>query len=766
MSAPYIPRILHQMWRDSEVPDAWHAYMQSWRVHHPGWSFKFWTDKDLRLFVADRFPAFLPAYDTYPAAIFRADAARIMLLRYFGGIYADLDMEVLGSLDLILDNQGLVLGLQPPEVLKAEQVRNPGLPQILSNACMASRPGHPFWEKVLDALWLHSRHTEVVEATGALLLTKVWQSCPAPPDARLVPVDVWFHLPRAERGKQPPSTPPEAVAVHHWSGSWKRPPSPRSERAHLFHYGKLSFSGSVNFLDSPAAASEGRVSCVCFLRQTSHLLPVIIASFQSQTYADCELIVVDDTPAGSSPDLISQMNDHRIRVLRPRQGQLSLQALYQSALAMANGMWFAQWDEDHLYDQERITLQLSLVRTLAADAAFNLQQLVWLPNQKKLGKTRPGRICPGTMVVRKEILLKHFEKNHPEGTTLAGRIFRNGRVATLTLPSLSALCLSEAYDDTGLLLEEEVSVAEYPRHIHALSARMPVAQTLVELKLTPPADPFPPRPWLCPSNRSARALQNAVPNVLVLIPVRDAASTLHRCFTLLRALDHPPDHLSLGLLEGDSYDNSGSLAKELCSQLARTWHQTIFLNRNHGHTFEGPRYAEHIQPSRRANLARVRNELLISCLRPQHTHVLWIDADVIDYPPDLIAQLHATAAPVVVPHCVLELGGPTFDQNTFVPTRTPTQEDLRLYSRDGCYLPPRGHGRRYLESFRAKNTVEVEGVGGTALWVEADIHRQGFLFPVVPYRYLLETEGFGALVRDAGLTCLGLPNLQIVHARA
>eukprot|EP01048_Picozoa_sp_COSAG05_P005815 COSAG05_NODE_355_length_10856_cov_7.197174_8_plen_57_part_00 len=40
-------------------------------------------------------------------------------------------------------------------------------------------------------------------------------------------------------------------------------------------------------------------------------------------------------------------------------------------------------------------------------------------------------------------------------------------------------------------------------------------------------------------------------------------------------------------------------------------------------------------------LAIIRNTLITRFLKPHHEHVLWLDADVVRYPPDMVTRLHA-----------------------------------------------------------------------------------------------------------------------------
>ncbi|MDN2584243.1 hypothetical protein [Aquibium sp. ELW1220] len=59
--------------------------------------------------------------------------------------------------------------------------------------------------------------------------------------------------------------------------------------------------------------------------------------------------------------------------------------------------------------------------------------------------------------------------------------------------------------------------------------------------------------------------------------------------------------------------------------------------------------------------------------------------------------------------------------------------------------------------------VPLNSVGGTALFVHSDVHRAGLKFPEIPYECLIETEAFGQLARDLGVTPVGLPKVQVRH---
>lgn len=51
---PVVPKLLHQTWREKEVPAKWKEAQQSCIDAHPGYEYKLWTDEDAEKVRADR----------------------------------------------------------------------------------------------------------------------------------------------------------------------------------------------------------------------------------------------------------------------------------------------------------------------------------------------------------------------------------------------------------------------------------------------------------------------------------------------------------------------------------------------------------------------------------------------------------------------------------------------------------------------------------------------------------------------------------------
>jgi len=97
------------------------------------------------------------------------------VLYAYGGLYADLDMECLKSVDTVLNQTECVVSQEPLE--HAEFLAPVGTP-LVSNALMACRPGHPFFAHVISRLSSYAgwvAWNSVLWATGPYMLTTAYR---------------------------------------------------------------------------------------------------------------------------------------------------------------------------------------------------------------------------------------------------------------------------------------------------------------------------------------------------------------------------------------------------------------------------------------------------------------------------------------------------------------------------------------------------------------------------------------------------------------
>lgn len=268
--------------------------------------------------------------------------------------------------------------------------------------------------------------------------------------------------------------------------------------------------------------------------------------------------------------------------------------------------------------------------------------------------------------------------------------------------------------------------------------------------------------------RSPLPTDPALPDIAVLIPLRDAEPYLERCFALLDALEYPKERLKLVFCEGDSADNTVERLHRLVDARRHLYLNIEILHfASNVHIPRKIRWKPKFQKKRRGALARVRNYLVEKGLGEQDEWALWIDVDVCDYPSDTLHSLLAAKAKIVTPDCVLEPGGSSYDMNSFLDVGDPRGAGFHRHISKGLFQPPDDYyWRRHLHDLRYLDRVPLSAVGGTMLLVHGSVHRSGVHFTEVPYDYLLETESFGKMARDLGVTPVGLPNVEIRHVKA
>lgn len=194
---------------------------------------------------------------------------------------------------------------------------------------------------------------------------------------------------------------------------------------------------------------------------------------------------------------------------------------------------------------------------------------------------------------------------------------------------------------------------------------------------------------------------------------------------------------------------------------------------------EAERHKMENQKARRAAMSRARNSLLFTTLGPSTSWVLWLDADIVETPPSLIQDLAAHNKPIIVPNCFQRFidsktrrrAERPYDFNSWQDSETAQQlaagmgkDDILLegYAQMATYRTLMA----YMADEKADPNQEVplDGVGGTALLVKAEVHRDGAMFPPFPFYNLIETEGFAKMAKRLGWSSTGLPNYKVLSS--
>lgn len=191
---------------------------------------------------------------------------------------------------------------------------------------------------------------------------------------------------------------------------------------------------------------------------------------------------------------------------------------------------------------------------------------------------------------------------------------------------------------------------------------------------------------------------------------------------------------------------------------------------------ESERHKMENQKARRAAMSRARNSLLFTTLGPSTSWVLWLDADIVETPPRLIQDLAWHDKPIIVPNCFQRYSDPVtneklerpYDYNSWQDSEEAQKlaqgmglDDILLegYKDMATYRTLMAHMSDPTQDLHTE--MPLDGVGGTALLVKADVHRDGAMFPPFPFYHLIETEGFAKMAKRLGWSATGLPNYKV-----
>jgi len=172
-----IPKIIHQTWKTAIVPTHWRPSQQAWKQLHTTWTYYFWTDETIAMFIQAYYPEHYTFFMQLEYPIQRVDLFRYFVLREFGGVYSDLDIMPVKSIDLYLSTC-------PGNIFLVHSANATG---TFTNALMAScksTSAKLFWTQMIEHVLNYPndvteiacstvKHLHIMTSTGPLALTKV-----------------------------------------------------------------------------------------------------------------------------------------------------------------------------------------------------------------------------------------------------------------------------------------------------------------------------------------------------------------------------------------------------------------------------------------------------------------------------------------------------------------------------------------------------------------------------------------------------------------
>ncbi len=221
-----IPKIIHQIWIGSPLPEKYYHWQKSWQIRHPDWKYILWTDKDIEEFGLTN----KHWYDQTTNYAQKADIARYEILYREGGLYVDTDFECIHSFDIFHHTCDFYAGIMQWK----EGFR-------LCNALIGSAPGHPILKACIENINLDREYDSdprinITYTTGPWHLTNCFNK-EALRGKRVVAFPVGYFYPwpwyKRKRGQDAKNrrrkivrwAKKETFAIHHWEESWFDQPS-------------------------------------------------------------------------------------------------------------------------------------------------------------------------------------------------------------------------------------------------------------------------------------------------------------------------------------------------------------------------------------------------------------------------------------------------------------------------------------------------------------------------------------------------------------
>jgi mannosyltransferase OCH1-like enzyme len=199
-----IPKKAHQIWLGGDpIPEEFKYYTSTFKKLHPNWEYILWTEKNIPVesFVNKEL------YKKIKEVVVKTDIARFELLRLYGGIYADQDMEFYKNIEPLLKDV---------DIFSCGEREG-----IIGNAILGSVPNHPTLTKVLKTVPKSVEENKPYGGnikTGPVFLTRLLDY---KKDLTVLRTGYFFPTPAgmpSERGLAHKY--PNAFGNHHWAASW------------------------------------------------------------------------------------------------------------------------------------------------------------------------------------------------------------------------------------------------------------------------------------------------------------------------------------------------------------------------------------------------------------------------------------------------------------------------------------------------------------------------------------------------------------------
>lgn len=178
------------------------------------------------------------------------------------------------------------------------------------------------------------------------------------------------------------------------------------------------------------------VSCLMVTRGNESLVSTAINSYLAQNYNNKELIIVCDNLDSNIDQFIEINRGEKIKYIKVPK-KLSLGELRNISIEEAGGEIICQWDDDDLYNVNRLTASVCAIQNASISAVFLKRWFVWWPSKSILTISHP-RVWEGSMVVTRDAVknIKYSKTTRGEDTAFVNQLWLKERIGLIDYPHL------------------------------------------------------------------------------------------------------------------------------------------------------------------------------------------------------------------------------------------------------------------------------------------------------------------------------------------
>ncbi len=147
-----IPKIIIQTWKTEKIPSEVREFIEKLKYNNPDFEYKFYTDKDIDVFIKSKFPEYYSTFISFEYTIQKIDFFRYLCVYYYGGFYFDIDMDInqtireLCKYECVFPKESYTI----ENIFKNKNLLNKNVTFLLGNYAFGAIPNHPFLKLCID----------------------------------------------------------------------------------------------------------------------------------------------------------------------------------------------------------------------------------------------------------------------------------------------------------------------------------------------------------------------------------------------------------------------------------------------------------------------------------------------------------------------------------------------------------------------------------------------------------------------------------------